>query len=60
MKQKLNKNVKLRRGLWRSDCCSAPVKTEMSPDFFGDTPETQKIGTCSFICYKCNKPCDLK
>jgi len=57
MKQKLNKNIKLLRGLWRSDCCSAPVKTQKGmPDFIGDND----ICTHSFICYKCNKPCNLK
>lgn len=48
---------KARRGLWRSACCSAPVKTEGgAPDFTGDNfPVTMYL-----VCAKCNKPCNLK
>lgn len=43
----------------RSKCCNAEVKTDMSPDFIGDDPKTMTIGTVSFICTKCNKPCNV-
>jgi hypothetical protein len=43
----------------RSKCCNEPVKTDISPDFIGDDPKTMTIGTVSFICTKCNKPCNV-
>ena len=44
-----------------SKCCNAPAKPKFSdfPDFPGDDIEKQKIGTCWFMCKKCNKPCDV-
>jgi hypothetical protein len=42
-----------------SKCCNASVHTNMSPDFIGDNPKTQKIGTCYYICDACGEPCDL-
>jgi len=43
----------------KSLCCNAKVKISMSPDFFGDTPKTQIIGTCHYTCTKCNQACDI-
>ncbi len=31
----------------------------MSPDFVGDDPKKMRIGTCSFECERCGKPCDV-
>lgn len=42
-----------------SNCCKAVVVGTMSPDFIGDKPEIMTIGTCSFTCSKCGKPCDI-
>jgi len=42
-----------------SKCCGAELTTEISPDFIGDNPKTMTIGTCSFECSKCGKPCDI-
>ncbi len=42
-----------------SKCCDAPIKTSMSPDFIGEDPEKQEIGTCCFMCTKCGKPCNV-
>jgi hypothetical protein len=43
----------------RSKCCNAKVKVVMSGDFFGDTPKTQRIGTCHYVCLKCKEACDV-
>jgi len=45
----------------KSKCCNAEVKMIFSdlPDFIGDDPTKQTIGTCSFECSKCGKPCDI-
>jgi len=45
-----------------SECCKAKVQTHMSPDFFGDEGEIVEkmiVGTCSYICTKCNKACNI-
>jgi hypothetical protein len=42
-----------------SNCCKAYVIGTMSGDFIGDKPETMTVGTCYFVCSKCNKPCDI-
>jgi len=42
----------------KSKCCKAKVKIVMAKDFFGDVPK-QLIGTCYYICCKCNNPCDI-
>lgn len=44
--------------MFKSKCCNADVKFSMSPDFIGDDPEKMQVGTCSFVCEKCKKPCD--
>jgi len=44
----------------KSKCCGAKVRySDFSPDFIGDKPETQRIGTCYYICTKCNQACDI-
>jgi hypothetical protein len=43
----------------RSKCCNAKVRAVMSEDFFGDTPKTQRIGTCHYECLKCKEACDV-
>jgi hypothetical protein len=43
----------------KSLCCNAKVKISMSPDFFGDNPKNMIIGTCYYICTKCNQACDI-
>lgn len=43
----------------KSECCCAPVKISMSPDFIGDDPKTMEIGTCCYICPKCLRVCDV-
>ena len=43
----------------RSKCCNAKVRVIMSKDFFGDDPNTQKMGTCHYECTKCHKDCDI-
>lgn len=50
-----------RKKKYKSKCCNVDVYlSEISPDFIGDDPKTMKIGTCSYLCSKCNKPCDIK
>jgi len=44
--------------MFKSKCCNADVKYVMSPDFIGDDPKKMQVGTCSFVCEKCGKPCD--
>ncbi len=44
--------------MFKSKCCNMDVKWVMSPDFLGDDPKKMKVGTCSFECEKCGKPCD--
>jgi len=42
----------------KSECCKAGVRySEPAPDFIGDTHPL--IGTCYYICNKCNKPCNI-
>ena len=43
----------------KSKCCKAKVKSNMSSDFIGDNPNTQKIGTCYYICTACEEPCNV-
>lgn len=44
----------------KSTCCSAEVKySNIAPDFIGDKSEEMKIGTCYYICTKCNEPCNI-
>lgn len=43
----------------KSLCCNAKVKVVISPDFYGDNPKTQQIGTCHYECIKCKKVCDV-
>jgi hypothetical protein len=44
----------------KSDCCKTKIKfSDPSPDFIGDNPKTMTIGTCYFICSKCNQPCNI-
>lgn len=47
------------RKKYLSKCCNALVRIEFSdlPDFIGD--KNLEIGTCNYICKKCNKPCDI-
>ncbi len=45
--------------MFKSKCCNAGVKWVMSPDFIGDDPKKMKVGTCSFECEVCGKPCDV-
>ena len=43
-----------------SKCCKKEVKLIYSEDFFGDDiTKKDYIGTCSFECPKCGKPCDI-
>ena len=43
----------------KSKCCGAEVKSSLpAPDFIGNDPDTMTIGTCYYICCKCNKACD--
>lgn len=44
--------------MFKSKCCNTDVKFIMSPDFVGDDPKKMRVGTCSFVCEKCGKPCD--
>jgi len=44
--------------MYKSKCCNADVKYAIYPDFIGDDPKKMRIGTCSFECEKCGKPCD--
>lgn len=41
---------------YKSKCCNAKVKIEGMPDFIG----SEEVCTFSFVCLKCNKPCDVK
>jgi hypothetical protein len=51
---------KKKRNKILSSCCRAEIRfSDPSPDFIGDDPKTMKIGTCSAICSKCNKPCNI-
>jgi len=43
------------RMLNKSKCCNAEVRTGGRPDFSG----SDEVYTVSFICLKCNKPCDI-
>lgn len=52
--------MKTKYNLFTSKCCGAEAIIEMHPDFYGDDPKTIKMGTCSFVCEKCGKPCDIK
>jgi len=44
-----------------SKCCRAEAQIVFSdfPDFIGDDPKKQKVGTSWFRCTKCDKPCDI-
>lgn len=42
----------------KSTCCNAEIKTNMVPDFIGDNPKNMIIGTCYYICTKCDEPCN--
>jgi len=42
-----------------SKCCGAKIISNICPDFIGDRAETMTVGTCSFECSKCGKPCDI-
>jgi CO dehydrogenase/acetyl-CoA synthase alpha subunit len=45
---------------YKSDCCRAKVRfSDFAPDFIGDDPKTMKIGTCYYICTKCEEACDI-
>ena len=41
---------------YRSRCCNAEVRAEGLPDFLG----SREVCTVSFVCLKCNNPCDIK
>lgn len=43
----------------KSKCCSAKVKVHIEKDFIGDNSKTQRIGTCYYVCTKCNCACDI-
>jgi L-lactate utilization protein LutB len=43
----------------KSTCCGVDIKVDMSPDFIGDNPKTMQVGTCCYMCSKCNQPCDV-
>jgi len=49
------------RNFFISKCCQAEAQIVFSelPDFIGDNIVDQKIGTNSFKCMKCGKPCDI-
>jgi len=41
--------------VYRSKCCNAKVKADGMPDFLG----SKEACTVSYICLKCNKPCNV-
>ena len=41
--------------VYRSKCCDAEVRTHGVPDFIG----SKEVCTVSFICLRCDKPCDV-
>jgi len=43
----------------KSTCCNAVAKVEMTSDFIGDNPKTMRVGTCHYICTKCQEVCDV-
>jgi len=45
--------------MYKSKCCNADVKYATYPDFIGDDPKKMRVGTYSFECEKCGKPCDV-
>jgi len=49
-------------GDYLSTCCNAFVYANFGlPDFMGDDVNSPHyVGTCSFVCIKCNKPCNVK
>ena len=51
--------MKNKKNNLKSNCCNADIKTDIAPDFLGDNPETMQIGTCCYICKKCNNACDV-
>ena len=61
----MKKKIKINLGSFKkyvSKCCGAGIDITCSPDFIGDDPENNPhyIGTCSCICSKCGKFCDIK
>jgi hypothetical protein len=51
--------MKKKKNNLKSTCCNAEIDIDMAPDFIGDNPKTMIIGTCCYLCSKCNKPCDV-
>ena len=41
--------------VYKSGCCKAEVRADGMPDFLG----SKEVCTVSFVCLKCNKPCDI-
>ena len=42
--------------VYKSKCCNAKVRVNGVPDFIG----SKEICTVSYICLKCNRPCNVK
>lgn len=43
-----------------SACCRAEITySDIASDFIGDDSKTMTVGTCYFICTKCNQPCNI-
>jgi L-lactate utilization protein LutB len=51
--------MKKKKSNLKSNCCNADIKVDMAPDFYGDNPKTMIIGTCCYICNRCNQACDV-
>ena len=41
---------------YKSECCNAKVRVNGVPDFIG----SKEICTVSYVCLKCNRPCNVK
>ena len=50
---------KKKRSRELSSCCHAKIRINLSPDFIGDNSTNQIMGTCYYICTKCNQPCSV-
>lgn len=49
------------KDFFTSKCCNEEAQVVFSdfPDFVGSNLKEQEVGTCSFRCSKCGKPCDI-
>lgn len=54
-----NKNYK--SSFFISKCCKEEATIVFSdfPDFLGDDPKKQEVGTAWFTCNGCKRPCDI-